>query len=535
MSRVPPASKGGSQVPGTDHGEPIGSILETLDFGNEAGDDVSPEELLGYFVEQKAFHQFLDNRKRILVATARKGVGKSALLKWTAYKVQQSDPAALVISVRGADLARNNFNFKSDPTNANEYTHDWMARICAIVNRNLARELNFALTDDKITLVETAELEGYKSRNLVGALVDRMSSLVAGKDRASVKIPASNEIELLKRAKDRDVWIIIDDLDATYQNTTQESLSLATFFAACRYLTQDMKGVFFRASVRTDVWALIRRYDEALDKTAQYVSEILWGQEDFLELLALRIKADALHRGIPLPRKGRGESPRSYKERLLATAFVPKMQWGDSRPPSEMQPTLTAPRMVATYRVIYTLSYERPRWAIQLCKLAREAALRKHARRIGKENIDEVWGEYGAKRIEDLVAEHKHQCPQVNELLNAFRGAVRLMPRAELFTWIKNRVSEHVEVTIEGSRTRVPREIARFLYRIGFVVARSENPDGQYEHYRFDQMPDFLLSRTDEDFSVKWEIHPCYRQALDIVKLNQSHRERFVRQRKGGH
>jgi hypothetical protein len=119
----------------------------------------------------------------------------------------------------------------------------------------------------------------------------------------------------------------------------------------------------------------------------------------------------------------------------------------------------------------------------------------------------------------------------VNELLNAFRGAERLMTRASLFTWIKNRVSEHLEVIIEGKPTRSPRDIARFLYRIGFIVARSENADGEYEHYRFDQMPDFLLARTDDDFSVKWEIHPCYRQALDIKKLNQSHKERFGRSR----
>lgn len=523
----------GDQLATPERDAPSGSVLETLDFGNEAGDDVDPEELLKYFVEQRNFRNFLDVRNRLLIATARKGVGKSALLKWTAHRVKQNDPSALVISIRGADLVRSNFNLQSVLSNASDYTHDWMTRLCAIVNRHLARELNIALTDDKITLVETAELEGYKSRNLAGALIDRMSSLFLDKGRGTVKIPAKNEIELLKRAKDRSVWIIIDDLDATYQNTDTESLSLATFFSACRYLTQDMKGVFFRASVRTDVWALIRRYDEALDKTGQYVSEILWGQEDFLALLSLRIRANAIHLGMRLPVRGQREPAKAYKERLLATAFLPQMQWGDSRQESAMQPSLSAPRTVKTYRVIYTLSYERPRWAIQLCKLAREAALRKNSRRITKESIDEVWGEYGAKRIEDLVAEHKHQCPQVNELLNAFRGALRLMSRQELFKWIKNRVSEHLELKIEGTRTRSPREIARFLYRIGFIVARSENDDGQYEHYRFDQMSDFLLARTDDDFSVKWEIHPCYRQALDIRKLNQSHRERFVRQRRG--
>ncbi len=108
------------------------------------------------------------------------------------------------------------------------------------------------------------------------------------------------------------------------------------------------------------------------------------------------------------------------------------------------------------------------------------------------------------------------------------------MNRGALFDWIRNRVSEHLEVRIEGDATRSPREIARFLYRLGFIVARSENEDGEYEHYRFDQMPDFLLGRTDDDFSVKWEIHPCYRQALDIQKLNQSHRHRFGRLRTRG-
>jgi len=153
-----------------------GTVLKTLDFGNEAGDDVDPAELLTYFVEQQAFRHFLDSQKRLLIATARKGVGKSALLKWTAHRVKQNDPDALVISVRGADLVRSNFNLQSELKNANDHAHDWMVRLCAVVNRHLARQLHVALTDDRMTLIETAELEGYKSRNLAGALIDRMMS-----------------------------------------------------------------------------------------------------------------------------------------------------------------------------------------------------------------------------------------------------------------------------------------------------------------------------------------------------------------------
>ena len=397
------------------------SILKNLDFGNEAGDDVDPEELVAYFVEQEAFGKFLDHRRKLLVATARKGVGKSALLKWTAVKVGERDPNALIITVRGAELVRSRFNLSSSLTGPNDYIQDWMVRLCALVNRQLALKLNLALTDDRITLIETAELEGYKSRNIVGCLLDRLQSLLE-KGRGTTKLPAKNEIELLKRVTDRKVWIIIDDLDATYQNTASESLSLATFFSACRYLVQDVKGIYIRASVRTDVWALIRRYDEALDKMSQYVSEILWYQKDFLALLSLRIQASLNQLSIPVPPSPPYASPEDVKERLLEMAFVPKMQWGAGRKASEMQPSLLPPRMVDAYKIIYTLSYERPRWAIQLCKLAQEAALRHNWDRITKDSIDEVWGEYGVKRIEDLVAEHKHQCPQVSELINAFRG-----------------------------------------------------------------------------------------------------------------
>ena len=490
------------------------SLLKDMDFGNEAGDDADPAELATYFVEQSNFRNFLEPENKIRVATAKKGVGKSALLQWAAHNISKTDENALVVKCRGADLVRSKFNLNATLTTPNDYIRDWMIRICALVNRALASQLDIALTDDTISLVETAELEGYKSRNLVGCLIDRFDRILG--DKQPKKIRSSDEVQLLKRAKDRKVWIIIDDLDATYQNTNRESLELATFFSACRYLTQDMSGIYFRASMRTDVWALIRRYDESLDKMEQYVFDILWYQEDFLHLLYLRIKYQIEKKGGTLPFVPPHVQSRDAEEHLLARIFSPKMEW--------------AQKMVDTYKVIYTLSYERPRWAIQLCKLAQASALRKRREVITKEDIDQIWGEYGAKRIADLVSEHKHQCPQIEELLNGFRGADRQMARDKLFSWITNRILNHLSPRIEGEYVKSPKEVARFLYRLGFIMARSESLSG-YEHYRFDQMPDFLSSRTDDDFGLAWKIHPCYREALDIKKLDRSHKEKFSHMR----
>jgi len=502
----------------------VQNLIERIDFGNEAADDADPEELASYFVEQNMFRDFLRPGKALLIATARKGVGKSALLQWTAHKLAASEEAPVVIRCRGADLVRSRFSLTSPLQNPNDHIRDWMTRICAVINRQLALNVGLALTDDKITLVETAELEGYKSRNLVGCLLDRLHRIL--EKQAPEKLQVKDEIQMLRRAKNTNVWVMIDDLDATFQNTTEESLELSTFFSACRYLLQDVKGLVVRATMRTDVWALIRRFDESLDKIDQYVKEINWLQIDFLQLLYLRIKAYVAREQIPLPEPPSFVQERDAQERLLELIFVPKMDWGSS--------IAIGIKTVDTYKVIYTMSYERPRWAIQLCKLAQAACRRKGQKLITKEILDEVWGEYGAKRIADLVAEHKHQCPELEELLNAFRGCERLLSRGELLKLINNRICNHLAPRIEGPLTRSALDIARFLYRLGFILARSDSRDGSgsYEHYRFDEMPDFLSARTNDDFGVKWEIHPCYREALDINKLDRSHREKFLRCRR---
>jgi hypothetical protein len=84
-------------------------ILEKFDFGNEAGDDVPAEELVTYFVEQSMFKKFTDKKKRLCVATAKKGVGKSALLQWLKASLPEKHPDDLIIKVRGAEITRDSF------------------------------------------------------------------------------------------------------------------------------------------------------------------------------------------------------------------------------------------------------------------------------------------------------------------------------------------------------------------------------------------------------------------------------------------
>lgn len=492
---------------------PNQTSLSQVDFGNEAGDDVLPSEVLEFFVEQPAFHQFLDEKKKILMATAKKGVGKSALIQWIEAKIEEvHGDKVIIINCKGSDLVRSNFKLTTQPILPNDFIQDWKIRICALINRRIGSEIGLAINDDEITLVESAEIEGFKRRSIVTSLTDRFSSLLPAKLKAEKK-QVVNEIEMLKRVSKRKVWFLVDDLDATYQRSDRENLELSTFFSACRALSTHVTGIYFRVTMRTDVWPLIRRYDESLDKFEQYVKDITWSQSEFRSLLAKRVQAQCLdHDQIPQD-SARPESASIEKEEaMIAKVFDNAMAWGEKQKP--------------VYQVIYTLSYHRPRWAIQLCKLAQADALRRKQKLINKLNIDTVWGDYGKKRIDDLIVEHKHQCKEVEELVNSFRGAPRRVTRDELIDWIKRNVITHVTPVIEGRQVTSALDIAHFLFRLGFIVARTEREDSGYEHYFFADMPDFLTSRTNKDFGSLWEVHPCYREALDIQKLNANQKRR---------
>lgn len=163
-----------------------------------------------------------------------------------------------------------------------------------------------------------------------------------------------------------------------------------------------------------------------------------------------RIKSQLAELKVATPKLERLDNTESFENKFIDLVCVPRSDWGIEQ--------------VRTYRVIYTVSYGRPRWAIQLCKLAQKEALAIGDTRISKGHIDAVWGEYGAKRISDLVAEHKHQCKEIEELINAFRGAERLLRRDELIKWIKNHITNHLMPFIDGRQVRTPVEIAHFLY-----------------------------------------------------------------------
>jgi predicted AAA+ superfamily ATPase len=153
------------------------NLLEKIDFGNETGDDATIEELNTYFVKLKSFAEYLDINKKMAIITGKKGIGKSALLKWLGNQLEKKYKNSIVIYVRGSDLVRSNFKLEKDLHYPNEYIRDWQIRLSAIANRTLANKIDIPMTEDELSILESAEIEGFKRKNYALGLLERFTKL----------------------------------------------------------------------------------------------------------------------------------------------------------------------------------------------------------------------------------------------------------------------------------------------------------------------------------------------------------------------
>ncbi len=256
-----------------------------------------------------------------------------------------------------------------------------------------------------------------------------------------------------------------------------------------------------RTAVRPDVWTLLRKKDEALDKVEEHVRDLQWDESETLAILAERIRSYCHEKGLLRERL----SSLTHQE-LIQLLFAPRFPWGLRRE------TIRPPHVV-----IHTVSFGKPRWALQLCKAAAKSAVKRSRNVITIEDIDDSMPAYGAQRITDIVAEHNYECPEVSELMTAFSGGAAQYTTAELMVAIRNRILSHLTPRIDGRAANSARDIAEFLYRIGFLAARYDDKvDGGYHHYWFEERPWLLEDRGNIDQGMSWEIHPFVRGGLGL-------------------
>lgn len=491
-------------------------------FGNEAAEDEPLPVFRHYAVERPELDRFLNLDQPVAIVRAYKGDGKSALLRLTELRLKERMKEALVVRCTAADL-----DYETDaPTDLDATKKAWKDSLFKRIAGEIGSRIRVPWTGDARRLVKTAEDLGLREPGFLKAIL-RGFTVKAAAAKAEISVaPAINHSSsspvdsLVARYLDSPVWLLVDDVDQNFRNTENERIRIASYLNAVRELANQVPDLRLRTTIRPTTWTIIKREFESLSHVSQYLVDLTWNEADARRLLAKRVEG-FLQRHDKLTRFA-SSIPSDTVERenfFCSLVFEARMPWGGAdrtRPP---------------HVVLHTLSKHRPRWMIELSKAAARKAVASDRGQVTLQDINGVLQEFGRKRIEDTVAEFRVECPQIEELIGAFRGSQEQFATDALLKFIDNQILSHLSPSIAGVHGKPSaREVANLLFRIGLYYGRDEFADGSYKHVTYTEAPNLFLSRTDMDRGLSWEMHPVYRQELH---MRDAHGREVVRKRRG--
>ena len=468
-------------------------------FGNDAGEDENIQRLNDYYLLKPEHERFFQAKNKLQIVRARKGIGKSALLCYTANKIQEENPDSIVINIKASELIS---QFKSSPENTLEQVNFWQQLICTRINKELGRYIKLPSSSDNMLLIDCSELSNLRGQNIITSLIERFKVVFSDSSLNYEKSKINDNYSFLTRYSKKNynqVWLFVDDIDATFINNHKNRIFVSTFFSACRTLINTVDGLIIRASIRTDVWSLIST-DEALDKCEQYMLNLSWSTKDTGIILYKKILSyykennNSIYSSI--------QESSNFRE-TFNIIFNKTFKWGTSQ--------------VEPYRVIHILSAGRPRWAAQLCKIAANDAYSKCHSKIAMGNINFAMDKYGKSRLSDLYKEHNHQCNSLENIIESFRNGKKEFRSTDLITHIEDKITQHktMPVLIDNNSISDPLFVAKFLYRIGFITLRNDEFNKAAGFTRFEDSPNLLISSNLRENDL-WIIHPAYRTALNL-------------------
>ena len=473
-------------------------------FGNDSGENEKDQALQEYFVEVPEFRKFFNSANELGFVRARKGMGKSAMLKVLSLRRKEENPEDIVIFTTGNELmGLGDFTNKSQAYLENH----WKQVICQRICVEIGRKINFAFSDLEMSMVEAAELEGYKDLNIFSSLTERIGGMISKALttvggtailEASKKRGIPNPEQALKNIQnkgDRNVWVLIDDIDAKYVDDEDNQQRVGAFFSAMRSLAFGVSGLRLRASVRTDVWRNLRKMEDQ-DKLRQYVIDIEWRDDALRNIFTRRILSYLKREEFPPAQKW--SEARNYFD-IFDQVFYGKFQWSKST--------------VEAFIPLKYLAGGRPRWMGQLAKLAGSRAGKK---RIIETNIYDSMQEFGQEKLSDIHKEHSHQFGPLDKLIQSFRGGKREYNRYQLLKHITDRfVNKVVDVPfINGYPYTVVEQLAEFLFEIDFLVAHRP---GKSDFVTFNNDQELFTTEENRQNKISWTVHSSYRNFLRIA------------------
>lgn len=459
-------------------------------FGSEAAENEDPSRLKEYYVKNNIYSQVItDLPLRILVG--HKGTGKSALFQVAMQEEEQQQ--RLTVLIKPDDIADLDIN-SDEPL---KLIRSWKVGIMEIIARKVL-----------ISFGKLSQVQDWKTKlkEYGGKLFDFITASVSISD--SEKFNETKKLILQNYLNEGKISIYIDDLDRGWQGRTSDIQRISALLNAIRDLSTENRNVFFRVSLRSDVYYLSRTSDESTDKTEGSVIWNTWSNHEILVLLVKRIES-YFGKSIDEDKlmKSHQSEMMEYLEPIIEGKFTGKGHWENA----------------PMYRVLMSLIRKRPRDLVKLLTLAAKNAYRNHETIISSKNLEAVFEEYSQGRLQDTINEYRSELPDLERLILNMKPSKKQKKASEAYIYSTDSLLKKIQdIELQGAfnwknkKRADTKELAAFLYKINFITARKKTDIGIDRKY-FEE--NRYLSNKFADFGYEWEVHPAYRWALQPDNL----------------
>lgn len=460
-------------------------------FGHEAAENEKPERLREYYFISQAYERVTaDLPLRILVG--QKGIGKSAL-----FSVAQSEDLkqnSVSIAIRPDDVAE----VHNEGTDFNKKIAEWKEGLYRIIERIVLERAGAPVTSTNAVL--------KKGGKFLSLLKTSTKPYLASKVDLDPLSKAFAESFL----KTNRLTVYIDDLDRGWQGAKSDVNRLSALLSALRDLSSANDGLRFRVALRSDVYYAVRTSDESTDKLE---SSVVWHSWSNHQILAVLVKRLLTYFGQQFDEESllrtRQSKLAEHLNRVMVPVFRGQGKWQN----------------VPIHRVLMTMVRQRPRDMVKLCTLAARHANENGHDLITTEDFRAVFEDYSQGRIQDAINEHRSELPDIERLIMGMKPAKRTYNASESYIFKTDRLLERLKnLSSQGAfrfangKDASPRELAAFLYKIDFLIARKDTPSEINRRY-FEQSR--YLSSAFAEFGYDWEIHPAYRWALQPDNIDK--------------
>lgn len=455
-------------------------------FGPEAAEDEDIERLKEYYFKGDIYEK-IHNDMPLKILVGHKGIGKSATFKISYH--ENCTQSIISVWIRPDDI----LEVCQESENLLMMIRDWKKGLFDIIYHKVLEHVGLNSDPDPGVVNYTGKL--------ISKVTDSLKSVIEQKvDLSNIKTGLISSY--LKRNR---IYVYIDDLDRGWKGSESDVLKISALLNAVRDMTNDNKGLCVRVSLRSDVYFLVRTSDESTDKIEGAVVWYSWTQHQILVMLAKRIQS---YFGNHVEERILLKTPQFKIAELFNDVFEDRFyaqgKWAD----------------VPTYKVLASMIRRRPRDLVKLCTLAAKTAREKRHEIIDTNDFIDNFDYYSQERIQDTINEYSSELPAIERLLMGMKPSKRERHTSEEFIYSSDELFKKIEI-IQGNKPFVYsrgavasiEELAAFLYKINFLVARKRVESGGTIDRRYFEDNKYLSNRF-VDFGYKWEVHPAFRWAL---------------------